>query len=179
MTIKTFAAALALTTATAAPALAHDHDHDAMETGTIVDVAVGNDSFETLVAAVQAAGLVDALSGDGPFTVFAPTDDAFGKLPAGTVETLVKPENKDTLTEILTYHVVPGNYTAADVVSALQANGGVASFKTLAPNASITAALYDGKVYLSDYKGQTIGVIATDVMASNGTIHVLDTVLLP
>ena len=142
MTIKTFAAALALTTATAAPALAHDHD--STQTGTIVDVAVGNDNFETLVAAVQAAGLVDALSGDGPFTVFAPTDDAFSRLPAGTVDTLVKPENKDTLTEILTYHVVPGNYTAADVVSALQANGGVASFKTLAPNASITAALYDG-----------------------------------
>ena len=173
--LKTGAAALALTALTAVPAAAHDHE----PTETIVGVAAGNDSFETLVTAVKAAGLVDALSGEGPFTVFAPTDDAFGKLPAGTVESLVQPANKDTLTNILTYHVVSGKYTASDVVGALQANGGTASFKTLMPNASITAALYDGKVYLSDYKGQTIGVIATDVMATNGVIHVLDTVLMP
>ena len=173
--LKTGAAALALTAVTAAPAAAHDH----MTDKNIVEVAVGNDNFETLVAAVQAADLAGALSGDGPFTVFAPTDDAFAKLPAGTVENLVKPENKGTLTNILTYHVVAGKFTAEDVVGALQANGGTASFKTLMPNASITAALYNGKVYLSDYKGQTIGVIATDVMASNGVIHVLDTVLLP
>ncbi|MCJ8190502.1 fasciclin domain-containing protein [Sphingomicrobium aestuariivivum] len=176
--IKTIAAITAI--ALAAPAMgAIDHHKEMAPSQNIVEIAAGNHDFETLVTAVQAAGLADALSGDGPFTVFAPTDAAFGALPSGTVESLVQPANKGTLTNILTYHVVAGDYSASDIVSALQANGGTASFPTLLENASITAALYDGKVYLSDYKGNAIGVIATDVAATNGVIHVLDGVLMP
>lgn len=132
----------------------------------IVDTAVGADGFETLVAAVKAAGLVDTLKSEGPFTVFAPTDEAFAKLPEGTVAELVKPENKEKLIAILTYHVVPGRVTAADVVkldSAETANG-----------AEVSIEVKDGKVMIDNAT-----VIKTDINCSNGVIHVIDTVILP
>jgi uncharacterized surface protein with fasciclin (FAS1) repeats len=134
---------------------------------TIVDIAVADGRFTTLVAALQAAELVETLSGEGPFTVFAPTDDAFAKLPAGTVEDLLKPENKQALTDILLYHVVSGKVMAADVV-------GLTSAPTVLGK-DITITVKDGKVYLND----TIQVIITDIEASNGVIHVIDAVLLP
>jgi len=132
----------------------------------IVDTAVAAGQFETLAAALGAAGLVDTLKGDGPFTVFAPTDEAFAKLPAGTVENLLKPENKDQLTAILTYHVVPGNVMAADVVKLSEAetvNGKKVNIKTEGDN-----------VMINDAK-----VVSADVAASNGVIHVIDAVILP
>jgi uncharacterized surface protein with fasciclin (FAS1) repeats len=139
----------------------------AADAGTIVDIAVADGRFTTLVAALQAAGLVETLSGEGPFTVFAPTDDAFAKLPAGTVESLLKPENLEKLKNILLYHVVSGKVMAADVV-------GLTSAPTvLGQDVKITVK--DGKVYLND----TVQVIITDIEASNGVIHVIDAVLLP
>jgi uncharacterized surface protein with fasciclin (FAS1) repeats len=132
----------------------------------IVDTAVSAGSFKTLVAAVQAAGLVDTLKGKGPLTVFAPTDEAFAKLPAGTVESLLKPENLGKLQAILTYHVVPGQVTASEVVtlkSAKTANG-----RALQINVA------DGKVMVDNAQ-----VVSTDIMASNGVIHVIDTVVIP
>jgi transforming growth factor-beta-induced protein len=132
----------------------------------IVAVATGAGSFKTLVAAVQAAGLAETLQGEGPFTVFAPTDEAFTKLPAGTIDNLLKPENKDQLVAILTYHVVPGNVKAADVVA-------LPSAKTV-NGAEVTITVADGKVKVND-----ANVVATDIGASNGTIHVIDAVLLP
>ncbi|WP_146909651.1 fasciclin domain-containing protein [Arenimonas daejeonensis] len=150
----------------ATPAFAGHHENDGKMPGTIVDVAAGNADFETLVAAVKAAGLVETLSGDGPFTVFAPTDEAFAKLPAGTLEDLLKPENKDKLAAILTYHVVAGKVTAAEVVkldSATTVNGETADITVL-----------DGKV-----KVDAANVTATDIAASNGVIHVIDAVILP
>jgi transforming growth factor-beta-induced protein len=134
--------------------------------GTIVDVAVSAGSFKTLVAAVKAAGLVDALSGEGPLTVFAPTDEAFAKLPEGTVASLLKPENKAKLTAILTYHVVPGKLPAAKVV-------GAKSLDSLAGPA-LTVAVGDDGVQVSGAR-----VLKTDVFASNGVIHVIDSVMLP
>ena len=136
----------------------------------IVDTAVADGRFTTLVAAVQAAGLVDTLKGEGPFTVFAPTDEAFAKLPAGTVEDLLKPENLETLTNILLYHVVPGKVMAADVV---QLDGQMVD--TALEGQQIKITVKDGKVYLND----TVQVIITDIETSNGVIHVIDAVLLP
>ena len=136
----------------------------------IVDTAVADGRFTTLVAAVQAAGLVDTLKGAGPFTVFAPTDEAFAKLPAGTVETLLKPENLETLKNVLLYHVVPGMVMAADVVTL---DGKMAD--TAFAGKSIAISVKDGKVYLNE----NVQVIITDVMTTNGVIHVIDTVLLP
>ena len=136
----------------------------------IVDTAVADGRFTTLVAAVQAAGLVDTLKGAGPFTVFAPTDEAFAKLPAGTVETLLKPENLETLKNTLLYHVVPGMVMAADVVTL---DGKMAD--TAFAGKSIAISVKDGKVYLNE----NVQVIITDVMTTNGVIHVIDTVLLP
>ena len=133
----------------------------------IVDTAVAAGSFNTLVAAVQAAGLVDALKGDGPFTVFAPTDEAFGKLPEGTVETLLKPENLEQLQAILTYHVVPAQVLAADV-----ADG--ASAPTLLADNNLSFNIEDGNVFVGDAQ-----VVQTDIVTSNGVIHVIDSVLLP
>lgn len=132
----------------------------------IVDTAVAAGSFNTLVAAVQAAGLVDALKADGPFTLFAPTDEAFAQLPEGTVENLLKPENKEQLIAILTYHVVPGEVDAAQVTK-------LESAETL-QGESISIAVKDGKVYVD--KAQ---VVTADVSASNGVIHVIDQVILP
>lgn len=145
---------------------------------TVVDVAVGSPNHTTLVTAVQAAGLVDTLKGAGPFTVFAPTNAAFGKLPAGTVEGLLKPESKGALTGILTYHVVPGRLMAADVVRAIQAGGGSATVTTV-QGGKLTARLAGGGVVLTDAKGGTSRITATDLSARNGVVHVIDTVVMP
>lgn len=171
-------AALALAaTAVSAPAFAADH-HGGGHKPNIVGVAAGNADFSTLVTAVKAAGLVDTLSGAGPFTVFAPTNAAFGKLPAGTVETLVKPENKATLTKILTCHVVAGKVVAKDLLAAITANGGAYTIKTVG-GCQFKAAVEGGKVVITDEKGGKSTVAATDVEASNGVIHVIDSVLMP
>ncbi len=135
----------------------------------IVDIAASNENFSTLVAAVKAAGLVDALKGEGPFTVFAPTNKAFEKLPKGTVESLLKPENKDKLVEILTYHVVAGKVMAADVAR-LQSGTKV---KTLS-GAEVTVKKSGNSIFLN-----TSRIVSTDIAASNGVIHVIDSVLLP
>ena len=145
---------------------------------TIVDVAAGNDNFTTLVAAVKAANLVKTLSSEGPFTVFAPVNSAFEALPAGTVDTLLKPESKDALTGILTYHVVAGKYMAADVIDAINKNDGAFSVKTV-QGGMITLSLADEKVMLKDEKGNMATVIIADVAASNGVVHAIDTVVMP
>ena len=144
----------------------------------IVEVAAGNSDFSTLVAAVKAADLVETLSSDGPFTVFAPINDAFSKLPEGTVENLIKPENKETLTGILTYHVVSGKYDAAAVVEAINANDGTFTVPTV-QGGDIELSLVDGNVTLTDVKGGTSTVVMADVAASNGIIHALDAVVMP
>ena len=144
----------------------------------IIENAVNSKDHTTLVAAVKAAGLVETLSSAGPFTVFAPTNKAFGKLPAGTVETLVKPENKGTLTTILTYHVVAGKMSAADVVAAIKAGNGKATLKTV-QGGILTASLRGKSVILTDEKGGMAKVTIANVNQSNGVIHVIDTVLMP
>lgn len=145
---------------------------------TIVGVAVGNENFSTLVTALKAAGLVETLSGPGPFTVFAPTNDAFAKLPEGTVGTLVKPENKAMLTDILTYHVVSGKVMASDVIAAIKANNG--SFETNTVMGEKITLMMDGQnVVIKDAKGGKSVIIMTDVAASNGVIHAIDTVIMP
>ncbi|MFY7670762.1 fasciclin domain-containing protein [Tenacibaculum sp. MEBiC06402] len=145
---------------------------------TIVGVAASNENFSTLVAAVKAANLVDVLNGNGPFTVFAPTNDAFSKLPEGTVYSLLKPENKKLLTAVLTYHVVAGKFDAKAVVKAIKANNGKFVIKTVQGN-SLTAMMKGGDVLLKDAKGNISRVIITDVEASNGIIHAIDTVVMP
>jgi uncharacterized surface protein with fasciclin (FAS1) repeats len=145
---------------------------------TVVDVAVGSADHTTLVAAVKAAGLVETLQSAGPFTVFAPVNAAFAKLPAGTVEFLLKPENKSTLTKILTYHVIAGTFDAATVVKAITAANGSLALKTVS-GGTVTASLKNGKVVLTDEKGGSATVVATDLKAGNGIIHVIDTVVLP
>ena len=175
-----FVAALALT-AFASPVLAKNPmvGGAAMyPTKNIVQNAVNSKDHTTLVAAVKAAGLVDTLSGPGPFTVFAPTNAAFAKLPAGTVETLVKPENKDTLTSILTYHVVAGRMTTLDVAKAIKAGRGRAVLTTV-NGGTLTASMMGKRIMLTDAKGGKSHVTIANVMQSNGVIHVVDTVLLP
>ena len=147
-------------------------------TKTIVDNAVNSKDHTTLVAAVKAAGLVETLSSPGPFTVFAPTNAAFAKLPAGTVETLVKPENKGTLTTILTYHVVAGRITSADIAKKLKAGKGKARLTTV-QGGTLTAQMVGKKLVLTDAKGGKSTVTIANVMQSNGVIHVVDTVLMP
>ena len=144
----------------------------------IIENAVNSADHTTLVAAVKAAGLVETLSGPGPFTVFAPTNAAFAKLPAGTVDTLVKPENKKALTGILTYHVVAGNMTAADLAKAIADGGGSAALKTVA-GGTLNATDAGGTITLTDEKGGKSTVTQGDVIQSNGVIHVVDTVLMP
>jgi len=148
------------------------------ETQNIVGVAAGNENFSTLVAAVKAANLVETLSGNGPFTVFAPVNAAFDKLPEGTVAGLLKPENKESLTTILTYHVVAGKFMAADVVKAIEDNEGKFTIATV-QGGTLTASLSDGNVILTDTKGNTSKIIITDVAASNGVIHAIDSVVMP
>jgi uncharacterized surface protein with fasciclin (FAS1) repeats len=145
---------------------------------TVVDVAVGSKAHTTLVAAVKAADLVGTLQSAGPFTVFAPTNEAFAKLPKGTVETLLKPENKSTLTTILTYHVIAGNLDAAAVVKAINDGKGKVTLKAVS-GGTLTASLKNGKVILTDEKGGTATVTATDLKAGNGSVHVIDAVVLP
>lgn len=154
---KTFAA-LAATTMLAAPAFA-------MDSKDIVDTAVEAGSFETLVAAVQAAGLVETLKGDGPFTVFAPTDEAFAALPEGTVEDLLLPENIDTLTAILTYHVVPGKVMSGDLTDGMEAATVEGSDVTIMTEGGVTV--------------EGASVVTADIETSNGVIHVIDQVILP
>ena len=145
---------------------------------TIVENAVNSPINKTLVAAVKAAGLVDTLNSAGPFTVFAPTDEAFGKLPAGTVDTLVKPENKDTLTKILTYHVVAGKISSKQLIAMIRKGGGKTTLKTV-QGENLTASLSGNNVVLTDAKGSMSTVTTADVFQSNGVIHVVDTVLMP
>jgi uncharacterized surface protein with fasciclin (FAS1) repeats len=147
-------------------------------TKNIVENAVNSADHTTLVAAVKAAGLVETLQGKGPFTVFAPTNDAFGKLPAGTVETLVKPENKATLTNILTYHVVAGRYDSKKLMQLIKKGGGQATLKSV-NGGTLTARMNGAGVTLTDEKGGMSNVTTADVYQSNGVIHVVDTVLMP
>jgi uncharacterized surface protein with fasciclin (FAS1) repeats len=144
----------------------------------IVENAVNSKDHTTLVAAVKAAGLVETLQSAGPFTVFAPTNAAFGKLPAGTVETLVKPENKATLTKILTYHVVAGKYDAAAIAQLIKDGGGTATLKTVS-GGNLKATMKGKKLILTDEKGTSSTVTISNVYQSNGVIHVIDSVVLP
>lgn len=145
---------------------------------TIVANAVNSPIHKTLVAAVKAAGLVDTLNSPGPFTVFAPTDDAFGKLPAGTVDSLVQPENKATLTKILTYHVVPGKYDTKKLMHEIMAGGGTLKLKTVEGD-SLTFTMDGSSIKLTDDKGGSAMITTADVYQSNGVIQVVDSVLMP
>ena len=147
-------------------------------TKDIIDNAVNSKDHTTLVAAVKAAGLVETLKGSGPFTVFAPTNDAFAALPDGTVDMLLKPENKAKLTAILTYHVVPGKLDATALTKEIMAGKGMASLKTVS-GGTLTAQASGGKVMVTDENGNTAHVRTADVIQSNGVIHVVDKVLLP
>ena len=147
-------------------------------TKNIVENAVNSKDHTTLVAAVKAAGLVETLEGPGPFTVFAPTNEAFAKLPPGTVDTLLKPENKDQLVKVLTYHVVPGRLTAADLKKQIQDGSGKARLKTV-QGETLIASMQGDSIILTDEKGGTSKVTIGNVMQSNGVIHVVDTVMLP
>ena len=178
-----FALASALAfAAVAAPAFAQMGMSDPMVGGaamypskTIVQNAMESKDHTTLVAAVKAAGLVDTLSGPGPFTVFAPTNEAFDKLPPGTVATLTQPENKADLTKILTYHVIPGRYTAADLMKLARSGGTL----TTVQGEPLTVSTKHGRVVLTDAKGGMSTVTIPNVYQSNGVIHVVDTVLMP
>lgn len=147
-------------------------------TPNIVEVAAGNEAFSTLVTAVTTADLAGTLSGEGPFTVFAPTNDAFGKLPEGTVASLLEPESKDALTGILTYHVVAGKFEAAAVIEAINNADGKFTVTTV-QGGSIDLSLNEGNVMLTDAKGGTATVVIADVAASNGVIHAIDTLVMP
>jgi uncharacterized surface protein with fasciclin (FAS1) repeats len=145
---------------------------------TIVDVAVGNKNFSTLVTALKSADLVGALQGNGPFTVFAPTNDAFAKIDSKTLNSLLEEKNQKVLSNILTYHVISGKLVASDVVAALNKNNGTVELKALNGQV-ITVIEKDGKIWLRDSKGNYSEISATDVMGSNGVIHVIDTVVMP
>jgi uncharacterized surface protein with fasciclin (FAS1) repeats len=186
-TLIAAAAALALVAGAAAPLSAESMSEKTVNVGgapmypskNIIQNAVNSKDHTTLVAAVKAAGLVDTLSGPGPFTVFAPTNEAFAKLPAGTVDTLLKPENKATLTKILTYHVVPGRLTAVNLMKAIKDGEGEAKLKTVSGDWLIVKQAGPGKLSITDAKGDVATVTIADVLQSNGVIHVIDTVLLP
>jgi uncharacterized surface protein with fasciclin (FAS1) repeats len=180
-------AALALTASVTAPLAAETMSEKTVNVGgapmypskNIIQNAVNSKDHTTLVAAVKAAGLVDTLSGPGPFTVFAPTNAAFAKLPAGTVDNLLKPENKDTLVKVLTYHVVPGRMTAVNLMKAVKDGEGAAKLKTVAGEEIWVKQAGPGKLTITDSKGDVAMVTIADVLQSNGVIHVIDTVLLP
>ena len=171
MKLPVIVAAALLSAAT--PALANHH-----EEASIVETAIGSPDHQTLVAAVQAADLVGALSGEGPFTVFAPTDAAFAALPAGTVDTLLMPANKEQLQAVLTYHVVAGSVTAADLIKLISDNGGSASLTTL-QGGTLMAEVSGDSVVLTDATGGKATVVTADLGASNGVIHVTNAVSLP
>jgi uncharacterized surface protein with fasciclin (FAS1) repeats len=182
------AAAIAIATAmTPAPVFADQMSEKTVTVGgapmypskNIIQNAVNSKDHTTLVAAVKAAGLVDTLSGPGPFTVFAPTNAAFAKLPAGTVDNLLKPENKATLVKVLTYHVVPGRMTAVSLMKAVKDGEGEAHLKTVAGEDIVVKQAGPGKLSITDSKGDVAMVTIADVLQSNGVIHVIDTVLLP
>jgi len=181
------AAALALTASVTAPLAAETMSEKTVNVGgapmypskNIVQNAVNSKDHTTLVAAVKAAGLVDTLSGPGPFTVFAPTNAAFAKLPAGTVDNLLKPENKEMLVKVLTYHVVPGRMTAVNLMKAVKDGEGAAKLKTVAGEDLWVKQAGPGKLTITDSKGDVAMVTIADVLQSNGVIHVIDTVLLP
>lgn len=147
--------------------------------GTIVAIAAGTEDLSTLVAAVTAANLVETLSSDGPFTVFAPPNSAFEKLPEGTVENLLLPEQKEALAGVLTYHVVSGEVMAADLVAAISAEEDGVFEITTVNGAVLSASIADGAPILTDAAGNTSNIIATDIDASNGVVHLIDTVVLP
>jgi len=178
-------AVLALTASAAAPLYAQSEKTVTVggapmyPSKNIIQNAVNSKDHTTLVAAVKAAGLVDTLSGPGPFTVFAPTNEAFAKLPAGTVDNLLKPENKATLTKILTYHVVAGRMTAANLMKAVKDGEGLAKLKTVEGEDITVKDAGPGKLSITDAKGDVAMVTIANVMQSNGVIHVIDTVLLP
>lgn len=144
----------------------------------IVDIASGSDDFSTLVVAVKTAGLVETLKSDGPFTVFAPTNTAFAKLPDGTVESLLKPESKKALSKILTYHVVAGEFKAKDIIAAIKSSGGSYIVETVS-GGRLTASIAGDTVILTDENGGVSAVTKTDLSTSNGVIHVIDSVVLP
>ncbi len=176
------ALAFALALATLSPAHAADPmvgGQAMMPSKNIIDNALNSADHTTLVAAVKAAGLVDTLKGAGPFTVFAPTNSAFAELPAGTVDTLVKPESKATLTGILTYHVVPGKQDFAALEKAIQAGGGKAELKTVAGGMITVMMNGPHNIVVKDGKGVVASISTYDVMQSNGVIHVIDNVLMP
>ena len=180
------AAVLALTAGAAVTSTAAFAENTVMVGGApmypsknIIQNAVNSKDHTTLVAAVKAAGLVDTLQGPGPFTVFAPVNAAFAKLPAGTVDNLLKPENKGTLVKVLTYHVVPGRLTAANLIKAVKDGEGEARFKTVAGDSIVVKQAGPGRLSVTDDKGDVATVTIADVLQSNGVIHVIDTVLLP
>jgi uncharacterized surface protein with fasciclin (FAS1) repeats len=172
------AATFSLALATAASANPMVGGAPMYSTKTIVQNAVNSKDHTTLVAAVKAGGLIDTLSGKGPFTVFAPTNEAFAKLPAGTVETLVKPENKPMLDKILTYHVVPGRITAQQIAAMAARHGGTATLKTVEGENLMFRKAGSGW-WVIDAKGDKARITIPNVMQSNGVIHVIDTVLMP
>jgi uncharacterized surface protein with fasciclin (FAS1) repeats len=180
------AAVLALASMAPAPSLAQMSEKTVTVGGApmypsknIIQNAVNSKDHTTLVAAVKAAGLVDTLQGPGPFTVFAPTNAAFAKLPAGTVDNLLKPENKATLVKILTYHVVPGRMTTASLMKAVKEGEGLARLKTVEGEDLIVKDAGPGKLTVTDAKGDVANITIANVMQSNGVIQVVDTVLLP
>lgn len=187
--MRALAIALALAVTSGGAAMAADNGMSSQKTvmvggaamyptKNIVENAVNSKDHTTLVAAVKAAGLVDTLSGPGPFTVFAPTNEAFAALPAGTVDTLVKPENKATLTKILTYHVVAGRYTAKDLMALVTKGGGKAKL-TSVEGEPLTVMTAGSGLTVTDEKGGVANVTIGDVIQSNGVIHVVDKVLMP
>ena len=186
-TLLAAAAALVLTASVTAPLAADAMSEKTVNVGgapmypskNIVQNAVNSKDHTTLVAAVKAAGLVDTLSSPGPFTVFAPTNAAFAKLPAGTVDNLLKPENKAMLVKVLTYHVVPGRMTAVNLMKAVKEGEGTAKLKTVAGEDIWVKQAGPGKLTITDTKGDVAMVTIADVLQSNGVIHVIDTVLLP
>ena len=175
-----FALPLALTLSLAAPAHASDAEgtHPAQSRADVVDIAIGSPDHTTLVAALQAADLVATLKGQGPFTVFAPTNAAFEALPAGTVEALLKPENKADLGGVLAYHVVPGKVDAATLAAQVAAGNGKATLKTV-QGGTLTASLDGDRVVLADARNGKVHVTAADLSGDNGMAHVIDGVLLP
>lgn len=176
------ALATAAMASTTTVGLANNHGHSqhamAAPKTNIVEAAVATPDLSTLVTAVKAAGLVDTLASPGPFTVFAPTNAAFGKLPAGTVETLVKPENKGTLTTVLTYHVVAGTFDSAAIAAAIKSGNGKATLTTV-QGQKLTASMYGNKLIVTDAKGGKSTVALTDLRQTNGVVHVIDSVLMP
>ena len=146
--------------------------------GTLVEVAVMTEGFDTLETALKQGEMIEKLSEDGPYTVFAPTDAAFAKLPEGVLTTMLANDDEEDLKELLQYHVLEGRFTAADIASVVAQNGGSASFETV-NDQMITVADHRGSLMISDASGQHVGILSTDVMASNGVIHAIDTVMMP